>query len=97
MGVCEDTVHLIGGEKRLEDDYKDPNMLPKVNKTNLAEKIKIIKENLRSHHSVTREPLAYIIRKAIIVQTYGSYPKYATPDDEIIDVTSSPRQEQTTS
>ena len=33
---------------------------------------------------VMRAPLAYIIRKTIIVQIYGDYPKYATPNDEMI-------------
>ena len=28
--------------------------------------------------------LTYIIRKSITVQTYGKYPMYATPDDEMI-------------
>ena len=29
--VHEGTVHLLAGQKRLKDEYKDPNMLPKVN------------------------------------------------------------------
>ena len=29
-------------------------------------------------------PLAYVIRKSILVKTYGDYPKYATPDNKII-------------
>ena len=29
-------------------------------------------------------PLAYIIRKTIVVKTYADYPKYATPDNEMI-------------
>ena len=40
-------------------------------------------EYLRSHCGV-RAPLAYNIRKIIIVQTYGDYLMYATPDDEMI-------------
>ena len=36
MGVQEDTVHLLAGQKRLKDDYKDPDMLPKVNKADMA-------------------------------------------------------------
>ena len=43
-----------------------------------------IKEYLRLHDGIVRLPLAYIIRKTTIVQTYGNYPKYATPDDEMI-------------
>ena len=31
-----------------------------------------------------RVPLAYIIRKNIIVQTHGDYTKYMTPDNEMI-------------
>ena len=34
--VQEDTVHLLTGQKRLKDDYNDPNMLPKVNKADMA-------------------------------------------------------------
>ena len=59
-------------------------MWPKVNKANMAGMMKSIKEYLRSHHGVMRAPLAYIIRKTVIVQTYGDYHKYATPDDEMI-------------
>ena len=33
---------------------------------------------------VIRAPLAYIIRKSITVQTYGEYPTYANPDNEMI-------------
>ena len=28
--------------------------------------------------------LAYVIRKTIIVQTHGDYPKYVIPNDEMI-------------
>ena len=28
--------------------------------------------------------LAYVIKKTVIVQTYGDYPKYVTPNDEMI-------------
>ena len=30
MALSEDTVHLIAGQTRLEDEYKDPDVLPKV-------------------------------------------------------------------
>ena len=33
---------------------------------------------------IVRASLVYIIRKTIIFQTYGDYPKYATPDNEMI-------------
>ena len=34
--VCEGIVNLLAGQKRLEDSNKDPDMLPKVNKADLA-------------------------------------------------------------
>ena len=43
-----------------------------------------IKEYPRSCHGVAKASLAYVIRKTIKVQTYGDYPLYATPDDEMI-------------
>ena len=36
MGVQEDTVHELAGQKRLEDEHKDPDMLPNVNKADMA-------------------------------------------------------------
>ena len=59
-------------------------MLPKVNKADMAGMMEAIKQYRRSCHGVIRALLAYIIRKTIIVQTYGDYPKYATPDYEMI-------------
>ena len=50
----------------------------------MAGTMKFIKEYLRLCHIVVRAPLAYIIMKAIIVQTYGDYPKYVTPANEMI-------------
>ena len=35
-GVSENTGHLLAGQKRLEDEYKDPDVLPKVNKADRA-------------------------------------------------------------
>ena len=84
MGVSEDTVHLPTGQMRLKDKYKDPDMLPKVNKANMAVIMKAIEEYLTLHHDIIRVPLTYIIRKTMIVQTYGDYPKYATPENEMI-------------
>ena len=84
MGVSEDTVCLLAGQKRLKDECKDADVLPKVNRINMAEMMEDIKEYLRLHHSVVRVPLAYIIRKTIIVQTYCDYPKYVAPDDKMI-------------
>ena len=43
-----------------------------------------IKEYLRLHCGVVWAPLTYVIQKTITVQTYGDYPTYATPDDEMI-------------
>ena len=47
--------------------------------------LEFTKEYLRSHLGVVRVPLAYIIRKAITVQTFWDNLKYATPNDEMID------------
>ena len=68
-GVSEDTVHLLAGKKRLEDNNKNTDVLPKVNNTNMAELMEAIEEY-------------YVIRKIMIVQTLGDYTKYATPDDQ---------------
>ena len=43
-----------------------------------------IEEYLVSCCGVIRVPLAYDIRKTIIVQSYGNYPKSATHEDEMI-------------
>ena len=59
-------------------------MLPDTNKSDMAGTVEANEECLRSHHGVGRVPLAYVIRKTIIVQTYGNYPKYKTPDDNMI-------------
>ena len=77
-------MHLMTGQKKFEEEYKDPNVLPKINKSDMAGTIEAIKEYLRLHHQVDWAPLAYVIRKTITVQTYGDYPPYATPDDKMI-------------
>ena len=84
MGVCEDTVHLPTSQKRLKHEYKDLNMVPKVKKADMAGMIEAIKEYLRSNHGVIIASLAHVITKVVIVQTYDDYPKYVTPDDEMI-------------
>ena len=84
MGKHEDTVHLLAGKKKCKDEYKDPDMLPKVNKAALTALMVFIKEYLISCYGIRRTSLAYIIRKTIIVQTYGDYPKYATTNDKMI-------------
>ena len=73
MEVHEGTVCLLAGQKKLEDEYNDPNVLPKINE------LEALKEYLRSCHVVVRAPLAYIIRKNMLVKTYGDYPKDANP------------------
>ena len=80
----EDTVHLLARQKKLKDEYNDPDVLPKISKSDMAVTIDATKEYLRSCHGVIRAPLADIIRKAIIVQNYGDYPTYATHDNEMI-------------
>ena len=74
----------MAGQKKLQHEYKDPNVLPKINKSDMAGMVEAIQEYLRLHGDVVRAPLAYVIRKTITVQTYGDYPMYVTPDDEMI-------------
>ena len=73
MEVHEDAVHLLAGQKRLKDEYKDTDVLPKVNKVDMAGMMESIKEYFRSCYGVIRVPLTYIITKTITVQTYGDY------------------------
>ena len=56
-------MHQLAGQKRLENENKDPDMLPNVNKADMAGMKESIKEYLRSCCDVIRAPLAYIIRK----------------------------------
>ena len=48
----EDTVYLLAGQNRLKDYYKDPDILPNVNKVNMAGIMEAIKEYLISIHNV---------------------------------------------
>ena len=41
-------MHLLPGQKRLKNEYKDPDVLHKVNKSDMAGLMKAIKESLRS-------------------------------------------------
>ena len=82
--VHEDTVHLLAGQKRLKDEYKDPDVLPKINKSDMTGMMEVIKEYLRPHLDIMKAPLAYIIRKTITVQVYGDYLAYTTPDNKMI-------------
>ena len=68
----------------LKDEYKDPDVLPKINKFDMAGTMKVIEEYLRSCQGRIMAPLAYIIKKTKLVQTYGDYCKYATTDDKMI-------------
>ena len=43
----EDSVCLMTGQKKLKDECKDPNVLPKINKSHMAGMIEAIKEYLR--------------------------------------------------
>ena len=44
MRVHEDKVHLIEGQKKLKDEYKDPDMLFKINKSDMARMMEAIEE-----------------------------------------------------
>ena len=48
---------LMTGQK---EKYKDPNTLPKINKSDMAGTMEAIKEFLLLQHGVRRAPLAYI-------------------------------------
>ena len=76
MGVCEDTTYLLAGQKRPKDHYKDPNVLLKVYKANMAGTVEAIKESCCSD---VRAP-ACIIKKITIIKTYGDYSKHASPN-----------------
>ena len=84
MEVNEGTVCLRAGQEKLKVEYKDPNMLPKINKLDITGTMKAIKKYLRSCHGDIRAPLAYIIWKTITVQNNGDYNLYATPDNKMI-------------
>ena len=84
MGVDKETVHFLAGRKKLKDEYKDPNVLPKINISDMAGMMESIKEDLRARCGVIKAPLAYVIRETITIQTKGDYPMYATPEDKMI-------------
>ena len=83
MGVNEDTVCFMKGQRKLKDEYKDPNLLPKINRSDMAGTKEAIEEYLRLHRCVIQAPLAYVIQKTIKVQTYDDYHMYGTPDNEM--------------
>ena len=43
-GVHDDTLHLMASQKKLEDKYKDPNVLPKINKSDMARTMEAVEE-----------------------------------------------------
>ena len=59
-------------------------MMPKVNNADMAGIMESIEEYLRSCCGVIRATLAYVIKKAITILTYGDYPKYVIPDNKMI-------------
>ena len=48
MGVNKDTVCLVTGKKKLKDEYKDHNVLPEINKSDMAGTMEAIEEYLKS-------------------------------------------------
>ena len=61
------------GQKKIEHEYKNPDMLPKVNDAIMVGTIKANEELLRSYFDIKRATLAYIIRKNIVIATYNCY------------------------
>ena len=51
MEVYEGTIHKLADQKRLEDDYKDPDMLPKLNKAGMAGMVPL--KNISDHIMVS--------------------------------------------
>ena len=62
-------MHLLLGQKKPEDEYKDPDMLLKFNKSDMAGIMEAIEEYLRSHQGVARASLSYFIRNTTLVQS----------------------------
>ena len=53
----DDTVHLLADQKKLKDEYRDPDLLPKINISDMEGMMESIKEYLRLHHGVLRASL----------------------------------------
>ena len=66
------------------DKYKDPDVLSKVNKSDMAGMMETIQKYLRLCCGVVRALLKYVTRETIIGQIYGDYSKYATLDNKMI-------------
>ena len=77
-------MHPVAGQRRHKDYYKQQDVLPKINKSDMAGMMEDIEKDLASCHCVMKEPLSYVMRKNIIVETNSDYPKYAMPDDKMI-------------
>ena len=70
--VHEETVCKLKDKKKLKCKYKEPDMLPKVNKADMMYTQEAIKEYFRLHCGVKMASLACIIRKTIVIETYGT-------------------------
>ena len=57
--------------RRVKENYKDPDMLPKVIKADMAGTLRPSK-NISDHAIVSTELLLHVVRKTTI-QTYGDY------------------------
>ena len=83
-GVNEEMVCFLVSQKKLKDEYKDPNVLLKINKSDMVGNDGVHQRVPQCTCGIIKAPLAYVIRKTITVQTYGDYLRYATPDNEMI-------------
>ena len=52
----KETVSFLVGQKKLKDKYKDPNVLPKIKKSDMAGTIESIEEYLRACQGVVKAP-----------------------------------------
>ena len=58
-------VHRLTGQKKIEDEYSDSYVLPKVNKVNMTGMIEAIGEYIGSHYGVEKVSLTYTVRKTV--------------------------------
>ena len=74
------------GQRKLENEYKDQDVLPKINKADMVGTMEAISVYLWSHCGVERAPIAYIIGKRMTVQkAYDVYPWYSPPVNKMLD------------
>ena len=59
-------------------------MLPKINKSDMAEMMESIEEYLQLHCCIVQATWIYVISRTIVVQTNGDYPTFATSDNKMI-------------